>query len=50
MARSWGRVPKGATDVRGVTSVKTPSLAMVNKEMSFSLRPGFATYRNFPEG
>src|SRR5258708_25746415 len=53
MTRSCGTEAAGATDVLVDASVKVPSLAMVNMEMSFSAVPpcpGFATYRNFPEG
>src|SRR6266849_1698732 len=53
MTRSCGREAEGATDVRDFPSVKVPSLAMLNREMSFSAvppMPGFATYKNFPEG
>src|SRR5260370_41955535 len=53
MTRSCGTEAAGATDVLVDASVKGPSLAMVNMEMSFSAVPpcpGVATYRNFPEG
>src|SRR5271169_157315 len=53
MARISGCEAFGPMAARGGTSVKEPLLAMVNREISFSLAPpvpGFATYKNFPEG
>jgi len=45
MAEIMGVVP---AVVRGVTSVRDPSLAIVKRETSLS--PEFATYKNFFEG
>src|SRR5258708_6588937 len=52
-SRICGSDALGAIEVRGNTSVKTPLLAIVNKEISLSAlpaAPGFAAYRNFPDG